>query len=184
VWTDQFHESQRSPTQDPVVAWHTGGPGGSSLYGQWAETGYFQVSAAGEATNPFAWNRVANTLFLESPAGAFLTPSNLHSGFSYCLKNGVRQSVCRWNDVTQAEAYAKTLDAFFAAFPEHGAADIYLVGESCEQAAPSPNPQCAPRNHQPSLKGRRSPLLWQTRANTSPTLRRTCWMWVVRWARG
>ena len=37
----QFQTSQRSPTKDPVVAWHTGGPGGSSVYGQYAELGYF-----------------------------------------------------------------------------------------------------------------------------------------------
>ena len=126
----QFHESQNDPANDPVVAWHTGGPGGSSIYGQWAETGYFQVSTSGTAVNPHAWNRVANTLFLESPAGAFLTPDDLSSGFSYCLKGGVRQRTCKWNDKTQAEAYLLTLRAFFAAFPEHATADIYLVGES------------------------------------------------------
>ena len=27
----QFHESMAAPATDPVVAWHTGGPGGSSL---------------------------------------------------------------------------------------------------------------------------------------------------------
>ena len=90
----QFHESQRSPDKDPFMIWHTGGPGGSSLYGQWAETGFFQVSASGEAVNEYAWNRVANSLFLESPAGAFLTPADRHSGFSYCVKHGVRQQ--RW----------------------------------------------------------------------------------------
>ena len=40
----QFQESQNDPASDPVFAWHTGGPGGSSIYGQYAETGYFQVS--------------------------------------------------------------------------------------------------------------------------------------------
>jgi hypothetical protein len=38
----QFHTSQGKAT-DPVVAWHTGGPGGSSVYGQYAEMGHFQV---------------------------------------------------------------------------------------------------------------------------------------------
>jgi hypothetical protein len=50
------------------------------------ETGYFQVSEEGQAINEHAWNRVANSLFLESPAGAFLTPDAQHSGFSYCTK--------------------------------------------------------------------------------------------------
>ena len=99
--------------------------------GQWAETGYFQVSKEGTYVNAAsAWNNVANTLFLESPAGAFLTPDDLHSGFSYCLKGGERQQRCSWNDVTQAEAYEATLKAWFAAFPEHAGKDLYLAGES------------------------------------------------------
>ena len=118
------------PSSDPVVAWHTGGPGGSSIYGQWAEAGYFQVSEEGTRINPFAWNRVANMLYLESPAGAFLTPDDMHSGFSYCTKGGARQAVCRWDDVTQAEAYAHTLRAFFAKFAAFAKHDLYLAGES------------------------------------------------------
>lgn len=35
----QFHTSQSNPSQDPVVTWHQGGPGGSSLYGLYGEVG-------------------------------------------------------------------------------------------------------------------------------------------------
>jgi len=127
----QFHTSQRNAS-DPVVAWHTGGPGGSSIYGQYAEAGYFQVStSAGQTVNPSSWNNVANMLYLEAPAGSFLTPVDEHSGFSYCTAGGgVRQTTCSWNDVTQAQAYGHTLKAFFAAFPELKANDLYLAGES------------------------------------------------------
>ena len=69
-------------------------------------------------------------LFLEAPAGSFLTPVDLHSGFSYCTKGGVRQETCHWNDLTQAEAYGHTLKAFFKAYPEYTANDFYLAGES------------------------------------------------------
>ena len=128
----QFHTSQSSnATADPVVAWHTGGPGGSSIYGQYAELGYFQVStSAGETINKHSWNNVANMLYLEAPAGSFITPVDQHSGFSYCTKGGVRQRVCKWNDLTQAEAYGHTLLAFFEAFPEYKANEFYLAGES------------------------------------------------------
>lgn len=131
VWVARrFHTSQRK-SSDPLVAWHTGGPGGSSIYGQYAEIGYFQVStSAGETVNHHAWNRVANTLFLEAPAGSFLTPVDQHSGFSYCTKGGVRQVACHWDDVTQAEAYGHTLKAFYSAFPELLHNDLYLAGES------------------------------------------------------
>jgi len=126
----QLHTSQRSAS-DPVVAWHTGGPGGSSIYGQYAEVGYFQVStSAGETINKQSWNLVANMLYLESPAGSFLTPVDQHSGFSYCTKAGVRQTACSWDDKTQAEAYGHTLTAFYAAYPELKPNELYLAGES------------------------------------------------------
>ena len=31
----EFHTSQASPSTDPLMVWHTGGPGGSSIYGAW-----------------------------------------------------------------------------------------------------------------------------------------------------
>jgi len=120
----QFHESQGSPT-DPLVTWHQGGPGGSSLYGQFGEMGYFQVDDNGTHTNPYAWNRIANMLYLESPAG-----SDDPIGFSYCKKDGEIVKVCRWNDTSQAEAYGHTLKAFYNAFPEYASNDLYLTGES------------------------------------------------------
>jgi len=130
----QFHTARNSTASDkqyPVVAWHTGGPGGSSIYGQYAEIGYFQVNLEGQQVNPHSWNNVANVLFLESPAGSFLTPdAERTSGFSYCLKQGQKQRTCSWNDKTQAVAYAQTLQAFYKAYPEYASHDLYLAGES------------------------------------------------------
>ncbi|KAJ9442569.1 putative serine carboxypeptidase F13S12.6 [Diplonema papillatum] len=126
----QLDMSQGSPEADPLIAWHTGGPGGSSIYAAYAETGYFQTSTDGLYVNEHAWNRVANMLYLESPAGSFLSPSNEQSGFSWCEKKGVIQPECHWNDTSQAEAYGHTLLAFFAAFPELKQNKFYLVGES------------------------------------------------------
>lgn len=126
----QFDQSQRAPAEDPVVVWHTGGPGGSSIYGAYGELGWFGVSTSGQQANPWSWNRVANMLYLESPAGSFLSPLDQHSGFSYCMKNGERVETCSWDDTSQAEAYALTLQQFFANFPEFGNHDLYLVGES------------------------------------------------------
>ena len=126
----QFDVCQKSDPNSPVVSWHTGGPGGSSLYGQYAEMGYFQVDSQGTYTNEYAWNRLVNMLYLESPAGSFLSPTNRQSGFSYCEKNGKIEKTCKWNDTSQAEAYGHTLIAFFNAFPEYKNRDFYLTGES------------------------------------------------------
>jgi len=114
----------------PLTAWHTGGPGGSSIYGLYGEAGYFLVSDSGQSVNQYAWNRVSHMLYLESPAGSYLSPDAMNSGFSYCVSKGIRQKKCSWNDRTQAKAYGHTLKAFFAAYPELDSAPFYLAGES------------------------------------------------------
>eukprot|EP00937_MAST-01D_sp_MAST-1D-sp2_P001497 g1497.t1 len=121
----QLNTAQNNSASAPVVTWHQGGPGGSSFIGQMGEMGYFAVDSSGQHANPFAWNNVANMLYLESPAG-----SSDPIGFSTCSKNGKIQLQCKWDDVSQAEAYAHTLKAFFTAFPEFAQNDLYLSGES------------------------------------------------------
>lgn len=121
----QFHTSQHADS-DPIATWHQGGPGGSSIdVGLYGEMGAFQIGDKehGNYINKFAWNKVANMLYLESPAGSG------SAGFSQCIKGG-KVVGCSWNDKTQAEAYAHTLQAFFKAFPEYAKNDLYLTGES------------------------------------------------------
>eukprot|EP00756_Hemistasia_phaeocysticola_P038019 Hpha_TRINITY_DN16733_c1_g2::TRINITY_DN16733_c1_g2_i14::g.80351::m.80351/K16296/SCPL-I; serine carboxypeptidase-like clade I len=125
----QLDTSQGDPSTDPVVTWHQGGPGGSALYGLYTEMGYFRVSDQGPFANENSWNQVANMLYLESPAGSFVSPTS-SLGFSTCLKGGEVQAECHWDDRSQAEAYAHTLIAFFKAFPEFSKNDLYLSGES------------------------------------------------------
>jgi hypothetical protein len=43
---------------------------------------------------------------------------------------GGKKVRCSWNDQTQGEAYAHTLQAFFKAFPEFSSNSLYLTGES------------------------------------------------------
>jgi len=123
----QFHTSQSTPENDPVMIWHQGGPGGSSItVGLYGEMGAFQIGdqSHGNYLNPHAWNKVANMLYLESPAG-----SGGSTGYSQCSKNG-KVVDCIWDDVTQSEAYAHTLQTFFGVYPEFAKNDFYLSGES------------------------------------------------------
>ena len=121
----EFHEAQTASASAPLVTWHQGGPGGSSMYGAVTEMGYFQESSNGSFVNPYAWNKVANMLYLESPAG-----SNDPLGFSTCSVDDKVSDQCSWDDKTQAVAYGHTLEAFFKAFPEYKKNALFLTGES------------------------------------------------------
>ena len=126
-----FNEARVDPSTAPLTTWHQGGPGGNSFYGLFGEGGYFQVAQDENSNtvtfpnNQTSWNLVSNMLYLDSPAG-----SNDPIGFSTCSEDGKVASVCKWNDVTQAEAYAETLLAFFKAYPEYSKNPLYLTGES------------------------------------------------------
>ena len=126
----EFHTSQGDPATDPLVSWHSGGPGAGSVIGAYTEMGYFQLTKnATIFTNEYAWNRVANVLYLDSPAGSLsgFAPMMI---FGSCKDTAMRTVNCTWDDRSQAEAYAHTLRAFFAAFPEFANHDYYMTGES------------------------------------------------------
>ncbi|GKV19792.1 hypothetical protein SLEP1_g30011 [Rubroshorea leprosula] len=76
-----FIESERSPKDDPLLLWLTGGPGCSGLCGLVFEIGPLQfnyINSSGNKPtfelNPYSWTKVANIIFLDQPAG---------TGFSY-----------------------------------------------------------------------------------------------------
>ncbi|CAI8586008.1 unnamed protein product [Vicia faba] len=70
-----FVEAEVEPASKPVVLWLNGGPGCSSVgAGAFVEHGPFKPSKNGLIKNDYSWNKEANMLYLESPAGV---------GFSY-----------------------------------------------------------------------------------------------------
>ena len=65
-----YVESQSNATTAPLVLWLNGGPGCSSLGGFFGELGPFYVkSDFSLGMNEFSWNKIANMVFLEAPAG-------------------------------------------------------------------------------------------------------------------
>ncbi|XP_030633227.1 lysosomal protective protein [Chanos chanos] len=113
-----FVESQKDPANSPVVLWLNGGPGCSSLDGLLTEHGPFLVQDDGMTLqyNPYSWNKIANMLYLESPAGV---------GFSYSDDQKYTT-----NDTEVSMNNYLALKQFFKFFPEYSKNDVYLTGES------------------------------------------------------
>jgi len=72
-----FLTSQNDPVNDPVVIWFNGGPGCSSMLAWAQEHGPFLQAdtSADFHENVHSWNKFANMLYIEQPAGV---------GYSYC----------------------------------------------------------------------------------------------------
>ncbi|XP_055815808.1 serine carboxypeptidase-like 26 isoform X2 [Solanum dulcamara] len=105
----------------PLVLWLNGGPGCSSLgVGALLELGPFGVNPDGKTlySRTFAWNKVANVMFLESPAGVGFSYSNTSSDYA---QSGDKR--------TAQDAY-RFLVNWFKRFPHYKGRDFYLMGES------------------------------------------------------
>lgn len=113
-----FVTSQNNPSTDPVVLWLNGGPGCSSLDGFLSENGPFHVNKNGDRLyeNPFSWNKIANILYLESPAGV---------GYSYSDDKNYKT-----DDDQVAEDNYKSLQSFFVKFPNFTKNEFFIIGES------------------------------------------------------
>ena len=112
-----FFESQNNPAKDPVVLWLNGGPGCSSLLGALTENGPISLKRDGTLSlNPYAWNKKASLIYIESPAGV---------GFSYNIEDQYAT-----NDDLTADNNFAALKSFFAKFPHLKNNDFYITGES------------------------------------------------------
>lgn len=116
-----FVEAPTNKASLPLLLWLNGGPGCSSLaYGAMEELGPFRVRSTGKtlSRNKFAWNHVANLLFLESPVGVGFSYSNTTSDYD---TNG---------DIKTAEDNYVFLLNWLERFPEYKGRDFYISGES------------------------------------------------------
>ncbi|XP_058077425.1 serine carboxypeptidase II-3-like [Magnolia sinica] len=112
----EFHQASK-----PLLLWLNGGPGCSSLgFGAMEELGPFRVMSDGKTLyrNKYAWNKVANVLFLESPAGVGFSYSNTTSDYGM---SGDRR--------TAKDAYVFLVN-WLERFPEYKNRDFYIAGES------------------------------------------------------
>ncbi|XP_010279514.1 PREDICTED: serine carboxypeptidase-like 40 [Nelumbo nucifera] len=115
-----FAEAQDAKSK-PLLLWLNGGPGCSSFgYGAMVELGPFRVHSDGKTLyeNHYSWNRVANVVFLESPAGV---------GFSYSNKTSDYNT--RGDGNTAQDNYVFLVN-WLERFPEYKTRDFYIAGES------------------------------------------------------
>ncbi|KAL9154973.1 hypothetical protein ABFS82_10G152000 [Erythranthe guttata] len=114
-----FVEAETDPASKPLVLWLNGGPGCSSIgAGAFGEHGPFQPSGNVLVKNNYSWNKVANMLYLESPAGV---------GFSYSANKSFYQSV---DDVITARDNLIFLENWLKKFPQFKGREFYITGES------------------------------------------------------
>ncbi|KAH7655700.1 Peptidase S10 serine carboxypeptidase protein [Dioscorea alata] len=116
-----FVESPQDSLRKPLVLWLNGGPGCSSFgVGAMLELGPFRVNSDGETlyANEYAWNKVANIIFLESPAGV---------GFSYSNSTSDYKSS---GDKRTADDTYMFLINWLERFPQYKGRDFYITGES------------------------------------------------------
>ncbi|XP_071720100.1 serine carboxypeptidase-like 45 [Rutidosis leptorrhynchoides] len=114
-----FVEAESNSSSKPLVLWLNGGPGCSSVgEGAFVEHGPFKPSGSVLLKNDFSWNKEANMLYLESPAGV---------GFSYSVDTSFYTSA---NDVMTAGDNLAFLVNWFKKYPEYMNRDFYITGES------------------------------------------------------
>ncbi|KFK43762.1 hypothetical protein AALP_AA1G169400 [Arabis alpina] len=117
-----FYEAQNptSPLADtPLLVWLQGGPGCSSMIGNFYELGPWRVlsSATELESNPGAWNRLFGLLFVDNPIGV---------GFSIAAS---KQDIPR-NQRQVAEHLHAALVEFIEQNPGFEHRPVYITGES------------------------------------------------------
>lgn len=112
-----FAESNNLPEKDPVMLWTNGGPGCSGLGGLLSEQGPFRAGKDGKTliVNEFAWNKVANMIFIEQPAGVGFSKANVSINYG---------------DEQAAADNHRFIIGFFARFPQYNKQDFYISSES------------------------------------------------------
>ncbi|XP_006657371.2 serine carboxypeptidase-like 34 [Oryza brachyantha] len=115
-----FFEASKDVASRPLVLWLNGGPGCSSVgYGALEELGPLLVNKNETLTlNPDSWNKEANLLFVESPAGV---------GFSY---TNTTTDLANFGDSLTAHDALAFLVNWLKRFPQFKGHDFYIAGES------------------------------------------------------
>ncbi|KAI8616781.1 Alpha/Beta hydrolase protein [Chytriomyces sp. MP71] len=112
-----YFPTTKTGGSDKLVIWINGGPGCSSMIGQFTENGPFSVASNGSlVVNPYSWHNEVNMLYVDQPTGA---------GFSFTKpKSGPR------DEHEVASQFYTFLTHFYEVYPELQSFALYITGES------------------------------------------------------
>lgn len=121
-WYFEAQEPAPGPPA-PLLIWLQGGPGGSSMFGQFSEMGPYSVEPNGAGgyqavRKEVTWNDNYGMLFIDNPVGAGFSFTTTDAG--YC--NDTKKCV--------AENLYSLLQQFYTSFPDQQKAPLYITGES------------------------------------------------------
>lgn len=117
-----YAESQNDPVHDPLVFFISGGPVCSGLVAFFTEMGPWKPVRNGDVwsidlvDNPYAWNKMANVVFIEQPVGV---------GFSYATMPNIE-----FSDIISADDNFHIILSFLERFPERKQNDFHLSSEA------------------------------------------------------
>ncbi|XP_077496009.1 putative serine carboxypeptidase CPVL [Amblyomma americanum] len=113
-----YVRAHKESSNGPLMLWTQGGPGLSSLFGQFLQNGPLAIDAQGKLYKRYLTiQRSASVIYLDVPVGAGYSFTEKHSGYARCLE-----------DVS--ESVAEFLRQFLLVFPEYNGRDFYVAGES------------------------------------------------------
>eukprot|EP00927_Polykrikos_kofoidii_P068802 TRINITY_DN64144_c0_g1_i1.p1 TRINITY_DN64144_c0_g1~~TRINITY_DN64144_c0_g1_i1.p1 ORF type:complete len:498 (-),score=58.92 TRINITY_DN64144_c0_g1_i1:84-1577(-) len=114
-----YFPSQGGEENAPLLIWLQGGPGGSSMFGLFAEMGPIRLDALLQPhMNNYTWNRKYGMLFIDNPVGAGFSFTNEQSGY------------CTNSKTCVGENLVSLLLQFYVIFPELRSSELYVTGES------------------------------------------------------
>ena len=103
----------------PLLIWLQGGPGGSSMFGLFAEMGPFAATKdLSLEPRKYAWTTEYAMLFIDNPVGAGFSFTTSESGY------------CNDTKVCVASNLYSLLEQFYGVFPETLQQDLFITGES------------------------------------------------------
>ncbi|KAM0938186.1 putative carboxypeptidase C [Dioscorea sansibarensis] len=113
------HPSTSTSTPTPLLIWLQGGPGCSSMFGNFFELGPFLISTTSPTLhpNPFSWNRLFSLLFIDNP---------IATGFSIAASF----SDIPTDQSTVAAHLYTALQVFLSQNPHIRSRPLFLTGES------------------------------------------------------